>query len=145
MELQDIDRVTALKQELDDLVPTDNALIEVRDVRNPDGFELRGNRSGFLRLGIECLRAGLRERDTTTLAERYERLEYLDTRNHNSIVEIQRQDDIRIATEPPPTSPEEERRQERRDNVVFGVLAVGVYGCVFFGAYTIVMWVAGLF
>ncbi len=146
MDTLDSAHVEELTRELDELVPKGGALLEIEDVVRSDseGFVLRGNRLGFLRLGIECLYSGLRE-GKTDLYDQYERLRYLDTRGHDSIVEISRQDNISIEEEPRALTPEEERRRDLRDNIVSYSISAGILSGILLGAYTIVMWFVGLF
>ena len=146
MDTLDSAHVEELTRELDELVPKGGALLEIEDVVLSDceGFVLRGNRLGFLRLGIECFYSGLREGKTDPY-DQYERLRYLDTRGHDSIVEISRQDNISIEEEPPELTPEEERRRDLRDNIVIYSISAGILSCILLGAYTTVMWFVGLF
>ena len=140
-------RVGELKQELNDLVPTGGALVEIRAIaeRQSESFELRGNRLGFLRLGIECLASGRQESNTASPGDAYESLRYLGTSGHDSLLKLQRQDNIPIEKEPPAVTPEQVRRSNRRDNIVIWVLGVVVWSCVFFGVYSVVRWFVGVF
>ena len=146
MDTLDSAHVEELTRELDELVPESGALLEIQDVVRSDseGFVLRGNRLGFLRLGIECLDSGLREGKADPY-DQYESLRCLYTRGHDSIVEISRQDNISIEEELPELTPEEERRRYLRDNIVSYSISAVILSCILLGAYTIVMWFVGLF
>lgn len=124
-------RLRVLVEELDEILPRENALVKVAPIGKIRGQGLTGNVNGIMRFGVEVLKAGLvvEERNGKNIESWYsEELDYLRAHPTQSIAAVFRRDDLQKELEPPPAP---------NTTKMPGTLAITVATVVFFGIFFI--------
>jgi hypothetical protein len=138
------ERIVKLVDELDRMVPKDGALVTFEEVFKPIGHLITANQTGLLRLGIECLRAGLCPEDQTSDAQsrlrQLEHLAYLAGGDFDTVAGLRRDDQLRYKSAPPAPTLEDQAREWKKVGWIAPAFLVCFFICATVGAVSIVKW-----
>ena len=140
----DDNRIASLTEELETIVPRNDAIVALQRVFKPVGVMITANQLGLLRLGVECLRVGLETQGSSIRDS--EQLEYLRSGPFSSVIKLQRDDKLQIREGEPPTQAPVKRKPSafRRREVLLAVGCFAVILCGLVGAFTLVKWLLGI-
>jgi len=140
----DDSRIASLTEELETIVPRNDAIVALQRVYKPIGVMIRANQAGLLRLGVECLQVGL-EKQGSPIRDSGQ-LEYLRSGPFSSVIKLQRDDKLQIREREPNTQAPVKRKPIafRRREVLLAVGCLAVILCGIVGAFTLVKSLLGI-
>ena len=133
-------RLKVLLEELDEMLPRENALVKVAPIGKIVGQGLTGNINGIMRFGVEVLKAGrvVEDRNGKNMEAWYcEELDYLRAHRSQSIAAVFRKDDLQKEPELPPAP-----KTAKMPGAFATTVSMFIFSGIFFiGVLTTLKWI----